>query len=623
MRSRHEIAFRLKQEVQNLRLLAFPPRFAGQAISPLSGLPDAFSVAAQLRTTQFASQVLETADQITGHHFPLLGLHVDTGPAIDWRRDYINRRSTDAQYFRLIPYLDPARAGDHKNIWELNRHQHLVLLSQAFLFSNRAIYLEEIVNQLNTWWEQNPFQRGINWASALEVAFRAFSWLWVYHFIGQHMERSFQATFLNSLYQHGWHLETNLSFYFSPNTHLLGEAIVLHALGRLFPSFPRALRWKTLGDETVSRELRRQVREDGSHFEQSSYYHVYALDMFLFHAAISESSREYRDVLSRMADFLQMLMGPQRLLPFLGDDDGGRWFHPYGARDQFGRATLATCAALLGRDDWTFNTEDLHPQAAWWLGRTAGSAHKTTQSRLFRESGLAIMENSCSRVIVDAGPFGPGRAGHSHSDTLTVIVSSENGPILVDSGTYTYVGDPKQRDAFRGSAAHNTIRIDSRDQAVPLGPFWWDCPPAVRILSWATAHSYEEIVCECRYREIVHCRLVRFLEVGLICILDRVAGPPGEHDLEQFWHLASPENRQNVVSAATANERECWHSYAFGTKQPARCLVVRRRAVLPTSFAVAILLNMSTTVNVTEGPECARFELADGPAFEIAWPKAD
>ena len=32
----------------------------------------------------------------------------------------------------------------------------------------------------------------------------------------------------------------------------------------------------------------RQVREDGGHFEQSSYYQVYALDMFLFDAVLRE-----------------------------------------------------------------------------------------------------------------------------------------------------------------------------------------------------------------------------------------------------------------------------------------------------------------------------------------------
>ena len=36
--------------------------------------------------------------------------------------------------------------------------------------------------------------------------------------------------FLSSLYQHGCYIERNLSTYFSPNTHLLGEAVVLHAL---------------------------------------------------------------------------------------------------------------------------------------------------------------------------------------------------------------------------------------------------------------------------------------------------------------------------------------------------------------------------------------------------------
>ncbi len=41
--------------------------------------------------------------------------------------------------------------------------------------------------------------------------------------------------------------------------------------------------------------------------------------------------------------------------------------------------------------------------------------------------------------------------------------------ILVDAGTYTYV-EPQWRDWFRATAAHNTVRIDGRDQAVAAGP---------------------------------------------------------------------------------------------------------------------------------------------------------
>ena len=91
----------------------------------------------------------------------------------------------------------------------------------------------------------------------------------------------------------------------------------------------------------VRAQMDAQVRADGSHFEQSTYYHVYALDMLKFSALLEEMPPDYTGKLRRMEDYLDALLGPQRRLPFLGDDDGGRFFHPYGPRDCFGRASLA------------------------------------------------------------------------------------------------------------------------------------------------------------------------------------------------------------------------------------------------------------------------------------------
>ena len=48
--------------------------------------------------------------------------------------------------------------------------------------------------------------------------------------------------------------------------------------------------------------MERQVRDDGTHFEQSSYYHVYALDMFMFHHILAETTPEYVDEASRNGD---------------------------------------------------------------------------------------------------------------------------------------------------------------------------------------------------------------------------------------------------------------------------------------------------------------------------------
>src|SRR5581483_7988007 len=106
--------------------------------------------------------------------------------------------------------------------------------------------------------------------------------IWIYHFVGAEMPEVFRRKFLTGLYRHGLHLAENLSIYFSPNTHLLGEAVALQALGTLFPQFPHAHKWRECGRALVEAQLEFQVQQDGSHFEQSSYYHIYALDLFIF-----------------------------------------------------------------------------------------------------------------------------------------------------------------------------------------------------------------------------------------------------------------------------------------------------------------------------------------------------
>ena len=604
MRSRQEILFRLKQEAANLRLLAAPVRAPEDAPAPLAGLPDPAAVAAALRGSDYAAEVETIAREILAHRFPLLGLTLETGPEIDWRRDYLHGRSSAARYFRFVPYLDFERAGDHKIVWELNRHQHWVLLAQAALLTGREEYLREIRAEFESWTRANPPMRGINWASALEVAFRALSWTWVWHLAGARLDAELRRRLLAGLARHGWYLEYNLSFYFSPNTHLLGEAVALHALGALFPSMPRAQRWRDLGARVVREQMNAQVHADGSHFEQSSYYQVYALDMFLFHRVLESAPPEFDAGLERMADYLAALLGPERVLPFLGDDDGGRLFHPYGPRDQFGRATLATVAALLGSTRWSFDMGDAAVQAAWWLGPCALHAPSAPAPpcapRLFEHAGLAAVCRGDTHVLVDAGGFGSGSGGHSHSDTLSIVARRGGEELLIDPGTFTYVAGPEWRNRFRGSAAHNTIRIDGRDQAVPLGPFRWTNAPRVEILEWRTTPEADYLDAACGYAGFVHRRRVLFLAPHLLLVLDCVEGPAGEHLVEQFWHTGAPVEQIApgafrigarailASSCETGIVAQDWRSRALGQKEPAPVIRVSQNTTLPVYFGTML-----------------------------------
>ncbi|HLK35016.1 MAG TPA: heparinase II/III family protein, partial [Terriglobales bacterium] len=289
MRSPGEIFFRVRQEAVNFYQYVHPPEAQiDPDFKPRIRLPDPVAAARAIRETAFEREILSLARHIREHRFPIFGTTIDTGPEIPWRRDWLSGVETGLRYFRRIPYLDARRAGDHKVIWELNRHQHLVVLSQAFCLSGDEANLAEIRAQLESWFTANPYNQGINWASALEVAFRALAWIWAYHMAGDKMIAEFRVKWLRNLYRHGCYLEHNLSFYFSPNTHLLGEALALHALGLFFGGVGRAARWEQLGATVMRQEIARQVRADGSHVEQSSYYHLYATDMFLLHAILAK-----------------------------------------------------------------------------------------------------------------------------------------------------------------------------------------------------------------------------------------------------------------------------------------------------------------------------------------------
>jgi hypothetical protein len=308
-----------------------------------------------------------------------------------------------------------------------------------------------------------------------------------------------------------------------------------------------------------------------------------------------------------MAEYLHALHTPALTMPFLGDDDGGRLFHPYGPRNQFGAATLAACAARLGRPGLRLLGDPSGPEAAWWLPDPPAPAMHSdggAASRLFPQAGLAVLARGDSRIVVDAGPFGAGRGGHSHSDSLSVVAFGTGRELLIDPGTYSYT-DPVWRDRFRGSAAHNTVRLDGRDQAAPSGPFAWQGHPEVEILAWKPGEWSDALDAACRYGGFRHIRRIRFHKPDRLWILDELEGPPGDHDVEQFWHLG-PVATEVLPGAfrlgdaatlwlppgtpATLSEggEAGWRSTAPGEKHPMPVLRVHLRAPLPLRLGIVL-----------------------------------
>jgi hypothetical protein len=197
------------------------------------------------------------------------------------------------------------------------------------------------------------------------------------------------------------------------------------------------------------------------------------------------------------------------------------------------------------------------------------------------------MSSGDIQILIKAGGFGPSTAGHSHSDVLSFVCRRGPAWWLVDSGTYTYM-DPAWRDRFRGSAAHNTIRIDGQDQAKPIGPFRWANPPAVQIHDWSSTEDRDLLDAECRYSGFSHRRRFEFRKPNILVVLDHVEGPPGEHLVEQFWHAANEDTFTRMAFSHPAQPVEVWHSCVFGTKEPASARCVIYRGSLPLELTATI-----------------------------------
>ncbi len=504
-----------------------------------------------------AAEIVRSADRICEHRFHLLGYqNLDYGREIDWHLDRVHgKRAPNSPWFK-IPFLDFSVVGDHKIIWELNRHQHLVTLAKAWLLTKDEKYAGEVFTQWRSWVKANPYPLGINWASTLEVAFRSLSWIWVDHLLRDAVQYSeWRAELLSELALHGHYIERYLSTYFSPNTHLLGEAAAMFFLGALYPQLPHAERWRQDGWKIVLHEAGRQVRPDGVHFEQSLYYHVYALDFFLYARMIAAQNdlhvpADYDGVLLRMLRVVEALAraGPAE---GFGDDDGGRLFDPTRNCTEHMTDPLAIGALVYGRDGLT--SARLTEEAIWLFGEravtelTKEKVDPTFESVAFPDGGFYVLADSQpypQTMVVDAGPQGEGNCGHGHADALSVRFTMQGKRWLVDAGSGVYISaDRTDRNAFRGTAAHNTMLVDRADQAVPGETFSWTEIPTTQLESWIKGKTFAYFSGShngyTRLSDpVTHRRSVLKISGGVWLVRDAALGSE-EHDLELNWHFAS------------------------------------------------------------------------------------
>lgn len=444
------------------------------------------------RDPQLPARFAEQSDAAERGWISLLGhapLRVGNPPR--WHREAMSAIEAPRLHWSRIDHLDTAVVGDHKLLWELNRHQYLLAPAFCWLLEGEARRFTLIESHLESWLNDNPPRRGINWASSLELGLRAIVWCWLLWLLREAPWRAdLRRRLAASLEEHARHIERYLSTYYSPNTHLTGEALALFYVGTLLPDSPHASRWRKKGAAILESEIARQVYVDGVYFEQASEYQRYTAEIYLHYLQLAGAtgwsvSDRTRDRLGRLLEVLYTIASSHGRIPLLGDDDGGQlWPVDHRPPDDV-RALLLAGAVALERPELCASVT-ASPSYAYWLcgiERTErlvarGAHHPSFSDMYFACGGLAVLrdgwESRAAVAVVDAGPHGALSCGHSHADALTMTLALGPTPLFIDRGTLTYSGF--ERDVFRATLSHNTLEIDGTSSVDPAGPFKW-LPP--------------------------------------------------------------------------------------------------------------------------------------------------
>ena len=532
---------------------------------------------------EFQDRLIPRAEKIVEHRLSFFNLKDHfLGNPIDWNRDHGHGQEAPLSYSQSIDYRDFRVTGDCKLVWEPNRHHHLVVLGRAYRVSGDIRYAAEVVAQLQSWMDQCPFAKGMNWRSPLELGIRLINWVWATELIRESrlVDGEFQKRLLHNVYLHLWEVSRKFSKGSSANNHLVGEAAGVYIGSSYFRNFQNGAKWQNESRRILIHEIMEQTYPDGCTREQAMGYHLFVLQFFIIAGLVGRWTGQdfpvaYWQRIEKMLEFAGAMSEGGENLPMFGDGDDGYVLDlgsgPGGAKD-----LLCIGAILFKRPDFKALSGGFREAAVWMLGRGSWNAFEALPkqdasraliSKSFSDSGCYLLQcgeaESQDRIsmFMDCGELGfKSIAAHGHADGLSFVLRAFGRDVFVDPGTYDYFTYPEWRNYFRSTRAHNTVCIDGLDQSVMLGSFMWGKRAQTRCVLWepsstgggklvAEHDGYRRLADPTTHRRTVELRP----ESREVAILDELTSAD-QHTVSIFFHLAEdcavtkiPSNRLEIA----------------------------------------------------------------------------
>lgn len=533
------------------RLHAEPPQ--GPFFGPVSAAPRALPA-----SSAWTSEAL-----YFGHH----RVPLSEAPP-DWFLNPLSQRRLDVagRHWWQIPDFDPA-IGDIKIIWEPSRFDWALAMAERAVTTGDTTALPRLEAWLADWCRANPPYYGPNWKCGQETSIRVMHLAVAALLLGS--DRAPTPALRQLLKLHLKRIEPTIGYAIGQdNNHGTSEAAALFVGGTWLAAAGDSAgdRWGRLGRRLLENRIRRLIAEDGSFSQHSLTYHRVLLDTL----TIAETWRRRHHLpafsamaqarLTAAATWLFTLIDPASGDgPNLGPNDGARLlpltdtdYRDFRPTTQTAMALFAGRRAYLQPGNWDAPLAWLGLESPTETSHPAGSAQ-------FDDGGYAVLRNGGAMALLRYPRF---RFRPAQADALHVDLWLDGRNLLRDAGTFSYHAEKATLDGFAGTAGHNTVQFDGRDQMPRLGRFLFG--------EWLKADRvhFDAAIGEAAagytdWRGARHYRAIR-LDAGRLTVRDTLAGQfqtatlrwrlaPGD------WHLeglaVSRDGHRLSVSADAAITR--------------------------------------------------------------------
>ena len=470
------------------------------------------------------------------------------------------RYDSDEPWWRIRDFANH----DIKDVWELSRFAWLVAMATEAA-SGEVGALDRINAWLESWAAENPPYRGPNWKCGQETSIRVLHLTLAAMVLSQ--DNSPLPSLVGLIEAHLRRIAPTLSDAIGQqNNHGTSEAAALFVGGDFLAraGIAEGQKWASKGRRLLEHLALALIEEDGSFSQYSVTYHRLMLDTYCFVEAwrrrhgLSPFSDACLTRLRAATDWLDAIVDRESGdAPNIGANDGARLL-PLTARDYRDFRPSLQLASSLFRNGRAIGPAGSYDALLRWLGVGHVEAVRPPPvSKTFDCGGYHVLRAGSALAVLRYPRF---RFRPSQADALHLDLWVGGRNILRDGGTYSYNDATGLGTFLAGTAAHNTVCFDGRDQMPRLGRFLFgDWLKSAKVQSVSSGRSgYRAAAAYLDRRGTTHEREIRLSQNELTC-LDTVGGPfvtailrwrlaPGDYKLENG--VLRGEDLEMMISAA-------------------------------------------------------------------------